>query len=347
LERSVADAILDSPDAWLRAWTFLHSDNELVVRRIALTRETGGQPLMLGAVGTEQVVAYLFDEAYRQELEAARVLVQLRPGDSASPIVVDGSTPPVLLDGEHHATAFDQATLDKIWSIGSGRNVVDSQWWDGLVVSSPPALPSGDGVAGGNMDYAFTFARTDVVTPKLLAIWPPNAAFLRPRSPSQDEQLWRKIFRERPHLELTFESSVDANAIQALNLEDWLRLWWVPEVGSGANAVRLKVTPTGVLPSSQLGVAGTTLGFDVPEFPFDNLKPTVQSHFAWIVLGDKASVDSDFVGFDISNNAVDELWNNDKWADGPPSGPSSIGATLADGQLGGTVNAYFDYADKM
>ncbi len=276
------------------------------------------------------------------------MLVQVRPGDAAAPIVVDASTPPLLLDGEHHGTGLDQATLDELWTTIGGTGTLDAGAWDALLPGAQPALPSGDGTPGGQLDAAFAFALPEVADqPKLVAIWPPSASFLRPLADTPEVRKWRLDFREVPHLELTFDGSLDEAALAALAADDWIRLWWLPEL-EPTGAKRLGLAYAGVEPSPHLAVpAQSTLRVTISGIPFQDFDPNAPNHLAWILRGDRASVDADFDGLGIDAAAVDALWDGDAWSAGRPSGPSSEGATLADGQPGGTVTAFLDYADKI
>lgn len=346
-ERPIADAILDAPDDWLRAWSIVRSPDGVLARRIALTRESGGESPILDPVGGEEVARYRLDQEYRPELQSARVLVQLRPGDTGAPVVVDGSTPPLLLDGEHRGTGLDQATLDGLWTTIETTGTLDADAWDALLTGAPPPLPSGDGAPGGHLDAAFAFALPEVVVqPKLLAIWPPSAMFLRPRADSAEVRQWRIDFREAPHLELTFEASLDEPALAAVPIGDWLRLWWLPELVP-TSGKRLVLAYAGVEPGPHRAVPGsTTIRIGIQGIPFPELDPNAPNHLAWILRGDRAAVDADFDGLRIDPAAGDALWNADAWTAGQPAGPPSAGVSLADGDPGGTVTAFFDYADK-
>jgi hypothetical protein len=81
------------------------------------------------------------------------------------------------------------------------------------------------------------------------------------------------------------------------------------------------------------------------DVPFPDLLPTQRNHFVVVVKGDVASVDADFAGFTLTAAELAALWDSDSWSAGPPSGPSSLGAQMFDGQPGGTALTFFDYSD--
>lgn len=352
-EREIPEAVLDRPEDWLRVWSFTRRGDEVIARRVTLSRETGGQPPVLLPVGSELVAMYLLDDQYRQEMRTARVLIQLRPDDPGTPVVVDASSPPVLLDGEYHGTTLAHPDLDFIWGgVDAAGTAVDPSWWDALLTTSPP-LPSGDGTPAGNLDSAFTVSAPERPTdqPRLLAVWPPSAAFLHRRTDDERIRRWLVDFREDPHLELTFDATLEEAALGSLVVEDWLRLWWLQDRGEIFVPRRLPLAWAGPFSPSHLAIPGTTVAVRIENFPFDDLPHEEPTHFLWMLRGGAASVDADFLGLKLDGRVLDapvleSLWGADGWAGGVLSGPSSEGASLFDGKPGGILSAFFDLAER-
>jgi hypothetical protein len=343
-ERAMNAAELAAPDPWLRVFAFRQVQGELQGRRVGLTLG----PTVTTATGGV-VAAYIFDQLFKKnELRTARVLVELRADDGGGRLLVDTGSPSELLDGEHHGTALTQAQLDDVWTnlaLGAPAAAVDATIWDALVNGSPPAFPSGNGVEGGQLDLAFAF-QAPATQPQLKAVWPPSASYLHPLSADADEKRWLALLRKDRRIELTFDDTLDQAALAALNVDDWLGLWWIPNIGQGV-AKRLPLHPHGVVPST-LGIGGATvtLGFDAT-IPFADFQPTEPNHLVIVVRGDKASVDADFASPAMASADVDALFAAGTWPAGlPVNGPTSLGAAMADGLPGGIAITHFDVALK-
>jgi hypothetical protein len=342
-ERSMNATQLAAPDPWLGVYAFRQVQGQLRGRRVGLTL---GQT---SATATGGIVAsYVFDTKFKAELRTARVLVELRADDGGGRLLVDTNSPSELLDGEHHGTGLTQAQLDDAWTnlaLGAAATPVDATIWDALVNGTPPAFPSGQGAEGGQLDLAFSFQAPAKQT-KLLAVWPPSASYLRPGSPDANERTWLKLLQKTREIELTFEDTLDQAALSALTVDDWLGLWWIPSVGQGV-AKRLPLTPVGPV-AGQLGIGGAsvTLGFRT-NFPFGEFQPLEPNHLVIVVRGDKASVDADFASPAMATADVDALFATGAWPPSlPVSGPTSLGAAMADGLPGGTAITHFDVALK-
>jgi hypothetical protein len=350
-ERTIAPAALADPDPWLRMWSFSQSRDRVTARRVGLThKDPPGAPPILTAGPGEQLAVYVCDAIYRREAQTARVLVQLRPKAGANPVVVDTGAPALLLDGEHHGTSLTQAQLDDLWDNATDQanpQPVDAAIWPELLGPGAP-FPTGDGTEGGNLDLGFAFAvPAEPAQPRLRAVWPPNASYLRPSSPSQDEKVWGRRFREEPHIELTFDKTLDVNQLGALDPGDWVRTWCLtgdPRRGT-FRAQRVRLDFAGPIGQPTLPAAPDTVTIALKaDIPFNDLNPTAANPIVTVVRGDPASVDADFQGFAMDPAAVADLWDNDNWSGPPPAGPSSIGAQMFDGAPGGTAKTFFNYA---
>ena len=349
-EREMDHAAISDPDAWLRMWAFTRDGDAVHARRVGLTHaDPPGIKAILTPGPGEELAVYVCDQEYRQELRSSRVLVQLRPEPDATRVVVDVSTPPLLLDGEHHGTSLSQAQLDDLWTNVSDPTQtvgVDLAIWDALL-GPGAAFPTGEGTEGGNLDLGFAFdVPAEVSEPRLRAVWPPNAAYLRPHAANSDELRWFKLYHDQPHLELTFDDSIDVASL-GNGLDTWVRLWWLSESVDPVAIVprRLGLVFTGPEANPQLAAPSATVTLSLrTELP-DQLMGSRPNHFVLVVRGDAASVDADFQGCGpLAAAAVTDLWDNDAWTSGTPSGPSSLGAQLFDGQPGGTAVFFFDYA---
>ncbi len=343
-ERAMNATELAAPDPWLAVHAFRQRPDVLEGRRVGLTLD-GTVPTATGGV----VATYLLDAVYKKnEMRPGRVLVQLRADDGGGRLLVDTDAPSELLDGEHHGTAMTAAQLDDVWTnvtTAAGVVNVDPAIWDALVNGSPPAFPSGDGAEGGRLDLAFAFQAPAVQT-KLVAVWPPSAAYLRPGSPNADERKWLTLLQKTRQIELTFDDTLDQAALTALNVNDWLGLWWIPSAGAGAGK-RLPLNPAGPV-AGVLGIGGATvtLAFKT-DMPFGEFQPLEPNHLVLVVRGDKASVDADFASPALAPADVDALFAADAWPPGlPVTGPASLGAAMADGSPGGTAITHFDVALK-
>jgi hypothetical protein len=353
-ERTMAATAITNPEPWLRMWSIKKADDSVTARRVALTYKEppGIQPV--SSLGTdEQLAVYQCDARFKKELRSARVVVQLRPGDGPHRIVLDTATPPLLLDGEHHGTDLSQTQLDELWANvtnTSAGTAVEVAIWDALLGAGAP-FPTGEGAEGGNLDLGFAFdVPLESAEPRLRAIWPPNAAFLRPGSDDEDERRWRSSFREAPRVEVTLDKTVDIAALEALDVNAWARVWWLrqdPETGAFA-ARRLETAAAGVVDPPTLPPPDDTVTVALKvDVPFPELQATRPNHFVVVLRGDAASLDADFTGFTATANEVNDLWNSDQWPGGTPTGPSSLGALLYDGDPGGTGLFFFDYADDV
>lgn len=352
-ERTMDPAAITDPDPWLRMWAVTREGDGIQARRVGLTHKDPPKiPPIVTVDAGEQLAVYACDKEFRKELPKARVLVQLRPQDGSTRVVVDTSTPALLLDGEHHGTAMSQAQLDEFWTTvtdPSAKVSVDNAVWDALLGPGAP-FPSGEGSEGGNLDLGWAFdVPGEPTEPRLRAFWPPNASFLRPGSQVDDERRWRTLFRRSPHLELTFDKALDVVALENLAADSWIRLWWVVDQGDDTyRAFRIPLDYAGQVGSPILPAAADTLTLALKAgIPWDDLSPVRPNHFAVVVRGDVASVDADFAGFTASPTEVSDLWDSDQWPDGVPAGPSSLGALLFDGDPGGTGLFFFDYADDL
>jgi hypothetical protein len=350
-ERELASNAITNPDDWLRAWAIRKEGESVVARRIALTYKDppGIQPVSSVDTG-EELAVYSCDAAFKRELRSARVLVQIRPRDGTNRILLDTSTPPLLVDGEHHGTDLKPAQLDELWTNVTDTTTptpVDAAIWD-AVLGPGAAFPTGEGTEGGNLDLGFAFdVPIEPADPRLRAFWPPNASFMRPASPSEDERHWRSIFRESPHLELTLDNTVDIAALGALDVNAWVRVWWLQEdrVLGGLRPRRLDTGFAGAIDPPILTPSADTVTVGVKvDVPFDELAATRANYFVVVVRGDAASIDANFAGFTASDAEVKALWDANTWTGGAPSGPSSLGALLFDGQPGGTGLFFFRYA---
>ncbi|HEY7619991.1 MAG TPA: hypothetical protein VH834_09470 [Solirubrobacteraceae bacterium] len=168
-DRTIADARLQSPDPWLRAWALLgpNAAGEVAVERIPLLLD---RPAFDGAFAGSEGSTAIYRAgpgggaqpvnvlaAIREALAngaGARLLVQIRAEDAGTG-PVDESTPAELLDAEFTATGLDMGTLDKIWNTTSStvRDI-----WDHIPVppgAPPDSLPSGEGHEGGRLHSYF------------------------------------------------------------------------------------------------------------------------------------------------------------------------------------------------
>lgn len=345
-ERDMDPAALAAPDPWLGVFSFVRRADKLMARRVALTLDGSPGP----APGGGQLVTYAFDKKYVKEMRSSRVLVQLRPDDGGGRLLLDTSAPPQLLDGEHHGTGVSASDLDKVWSdvaLNAAAKEVDPALWDALVTGSPPPFPSGETHEGGRLDLAFSFRRPPSGQPQLLAVWPPSASFLRPGSPDADEREWQQLFRGGPHMQLTFDDTLDVGALAVLTTADWAGLWWLkPDDAGGFGPVRLLLDFAGTIGTPVLSgpAASQTVALKT-DVPFADLLPTAPNHFVLVVRGDRASVDADFASPALSDDEVKDLFDNSAWPAGRAvSGPSSLGEAMADGEAGGTAVTFFDFA---
>lgn len=344
-ERDMDPAALAAPDPWLGVYSFVHEGDQLLARRVGLTLDGTPGP----APGGGQLVKYALDARYRKEMRSSRVLVQLRPDDGGGRLLLDVSAPPELLDGEHHGTGLEVAELDQIWTdvaLGAGPTPVAGSIWDALLAGAPPAFPSGEGTEGGRLDLAFAFNPPPSDQPRLLAVWPPSASFLRPGSPDSDERDWYERFRGGPHVELTFDDTLDVNALGAVPIDDWVGLWWVrPGDPGNFSLTRLPLGFAGAAPPLLPVPAASVTVLLKTDVNFSDLQPTSRNHFVLVVRGDRAAVDADFASPPLTAADVQDLFDNGVWtATTGVTGPSSLGAAMADGQPGGTAVTFFDLA---
>ena len=186
---------------------------------------------------------------------------------------------------------------------------------------------------------------------RLLAFWPPNGMLLRGQNDDDELRQWANDFREVPHLELTFEATLEVDKLGAIPIDDWIRLWWLADSNDGFFPRRLPLSWNGPWANPHLGVPGTTVGVRIQDLPFPDLQSDRPNHFISVLHGDGMPLDADFAGLvldgvTVGQAAIDALWQNDQWPPGTLSAPPTP-AALSDGNQGGTVTAYFDYAERL
>ena len=114
---------------------------------------------------------------------------------------------------------------------------------------------------------------------------------------------------------------------------------------------RLPLSWNGPWANPHLGVPGTTVGVRIQDLPFPDLQSDRPNHFISVLHGDGMPLDADFAGLvldgvTVGQAAIDALWQNDQWPPGTLNTPPTP-AALSDGNQGGTVTAYFDYAERL
>jgi hypothetical protein len=176
-DRAMADADLQDPDPWLRAWGVVPGeagDDETVVR-VPLVFERSLGSALDGGTGFTAIYGHKLTgggadsamEIGRRALgragrsgaaaggataggATARVLTQIRAADAASgPVERAG---PQLLDADFAGTGAPDDLLDKVWAITATSTVAGL--WDALP-GGAGSLPSGDGTEGGRLHSYF------------------------------------------------------------------------------------------------------------------------------------------------------------------------------------------------
>jgi hypothetical protein len=182
--------------------------------------------------------------------------------------------------------------------------------------------------------------------PKILQIWPPNAAILASGTPE------RTSFQQRPRIELTFDRDMTQGELE--NPEKWLRVWRVNRVIGSQRVVPLGLKLITGGWSQESTEAGTTVAWDLafPEPGWFLVQVRADAHASITDAAEPhALLDADFSGTGTPAAILDSLWDfptrqhdfsHDLVAEivsgtGTLEGPASSG----DGTPGGRLHAWF------
>jgi hypothetical protein len=212
-EREMRDLALDQPDGWLGVWQ-VTADG---AARLALKRASGAFTHVSPAAG-QDAVAYDVDVDGERNPEEVAFVVMMRSAPGGEIAATDDGA---ALDAELAGTGLNQDERERLWKLDPDRTVEPMTVRDHLLLAASPALPSGDGVEGGDLHGAVARAKVVDVKPppQLRHVWPAGAARLHPfQEPTVEEA---RRFLEHPRLEIDVSRQIGALD----QLDTWLRVY--------------------------------------------------------------------------------------------------------------------------
>lgn len=214
-EREMRDLALDQPDGWLGVWQ-VASDG---AARLPLKRASGSFTHVAPAP-TQDAVAYDVAIDAERNPEDVAFVVMMRSAPGGEIVAGDDGA---ALDAELAATGLTVDERERLWKLAPDRTLDPVAIREHLLLPASPALPSGDGIEGG--DLHGVAARTKVVQvlapPQLHWVWPAGAKRLHPFEEPTVEEARR--FLARPLIQLNVSRAI-AEAAQD-QIDTWLHVY--------------------------------------------------------------------------------------------------------------------------
>jgi hypothetical protein len=345
LDRDMRELGLDRPDPWLGLWQV----DAKGARRLALTR-TGGAFEHVSPSGTQEGVAYDVELDTRR-LNEDTIFVVMALGEPGAGDIVDEAEA-LVLDADLVATGLTAEERAKLWTLSPGGSRASLAIHDHVRIPTPASLPSGDGVAGGELHGAFGIRPIDT-PPQLLAVWPPGGSVLASYDPDTTE--WYRRLWARGELEVTISRALTDKSLS--DSRAWLRVYVPSRDGDdiyGINEIEAPISEIVANPALAAPDGSVTYGLkvDLEQILARGevlvvIRPAAASGSSEPLSADPPQLllDADFRGTALSSQAVLAVWD-DAWHDGPLAGlgaRSTLGEQLYDHAPGGLVHYAFGF----
>jgi len=341
-DRVLAEQGLDDPDAWLGVWIL----NTQSATRLRLSRAAGA----LTHVG---VPAGGCGAAYDVDVKPAKptmqdVFVVMIRSTAPGPIRA-AAADQLALDPDLRGTGLTDADRQTLWAMQPASRDITLGGLVADAVSPPlPPLPSGDGLAGGELHIVLRSPTKVALPPQLLAVWPEGASELGVNG--QDLESWN-IFLAEPQLRLTVSRALAQAAIDSPR--EWLRLWHGSADPPHINGIAELALSPGTAVDLPDGTVRYSFRIQAPDWlRRDTLVVQLRSTPPVVPespLGrDDPAVllDADFAGTWLGSQELFRLWMGDTFPQGLPALPltSTAGQQLYDGTEGGLAHWAFTVA---